>query len=595
MLDAMRSGILADLDGLLAADPADLLGFASSLADMMSEPENALAAGKRDPDAPTLTDFIHVLRTIETRQTDSLLLVLKEMQDDEALRETVRREVAARRLPLHGWLLRLERLRPVRAIRLFDAWDDAGNIMIDLESPTRRPITIVALVDGTIGTAVKDAFLADETVADLVARLVDGDDSGVFATEDLSLADARARLTSAIARGREFFPPFENETWPGIRPFVEWMLRLMPDGGDAPEWVELSDSDRGAVVTAFLASPHAARLAPAERAVAGDIAETLIDFTSGVGDGNPLPWSPLRVEIFFKDWIMRKVVADAEYLRAIPGVLRAFVRFADAEIDRPESLTLRTLAEVDRLTGAYLREIGSGPSGGTSMLDVLTRMGVDIENDPEAQRLALLAGALGALSGIEEGVRDELVAALGGEDALATIDAAPLPDEPLILDGLAPDVADRLHRIDALSAPVATTLVGPELRTSARRLLRRLALTEPGLFQGSAKDTNTAGAVLWIAGHINDMLGTLGEGFTVTSLTRALKLASNPSTRAKTLLKALGVTDTWEWLDFPSLGDPALLTGQRRADLLAEIEEIDDESDDDEWFRSEIPPRPDPR
>ncbi|WP_454301847.1 hypothetical protein [Salana multivorans] len=597
---SLEQGLLDSLDQALDSGPERFLAFASSMAQEMSEPTNALVASERNPDLPSLEEFIHALRTVGVRQTDSFLLVLAEMVKHEVLRAAVRKEVAARRLPVAGWLLRLKNLRPVRAGRMVDAWGDASNIVIETDFPTRQPLSLIALVDGTVGTSLKDAFLGPVTVNEFLARAsADPDErDDQIVTELVSLADARAWLEAGIENGDHAFPPFETDTWPGIRPVVEWMLRLMPEGGQAPGWSELTEARREAVQNAFAGSPHAACLPAAHRDDAADIAGLLMDFTASLGDGDPLIWSPLRVEIFFKDWILRKVVADAAYLRAVPPVLRAFIQFADAERDFPGHLTRHTVDEVGVQEKDFLRQIGSRPSstsgplgnvdltghdlGGNSLLDVLTRMGVDVENDPEAQRLLALQAALATVADLDLRARDEIVAALGGEDALASVNGEPLPDEPLILDGVASDVVDRVRAIDALMVTVGTSLSGIELRTSARRLLRRLALAEPKLFRGTAKDANSAASILWITGHINSMFRSVTEGFTVRALTDALEITAAPSTRAKVFLRALGVKDIQDWMGFPRLGDPSLLIGEERERLLSDLQVIEDEMDDDD-------------
>ncbi|WP_454294957.1 hypothetical protein [Salana multivorans] len=250
---SLEQGLLDSLDQALDSGPERFLAFASSMAQEMSEPTNALVASERNPDLPSLEEFIHALRTVGVRQTDSFLLVLAEMVKDEVLRAAVRKEVAARRLPVAGWLLRLKNLRPVRAGRMVDAWGDASNIVIELDFPTRQPLSLIALVDGTVGTSLKDAFLGPVTVNEFLARAsADPDElDDQIVTELVSLADARAWLEAGIENGDHAFPPFETDTWPGIRPVVEWMLRLMPEGGQAPGWSELTEARREAVQNAF--------------------------------------------------------------------------------------------------------------------------------------------------------------------------------------------------------------------------------------------------------------------------------------------------------------------------------------------------------
>ncbi|QGK48821.1 hypothetical protein [Mycobacterium intracellulare] len=78
----------------------------------------------------------------------------------------------------------------------------------------------------------------------------------------------------------------------------------------------------------FFTSPDGARLDDPDRR---DLLESLLWYGTDYGPGDPLRWSPVRVEILLDDWIPRKIVAPVRYLAKAPELLRAFIRFAHAE------------------------------------------------------------------------------------------------------------------------------------------------------------------------------------------------------------------------------------------------------------------------
>jgi hypothetical protein len=166
----------------------------------------------------------------------------------------------------------------------------------------------------------------------------------------MSLADARAWAEDAIARAAISYPREESESWPASRALVEWILQDLPDGGTKyqhPQW----DSKATAGLTErFFASPYGAKLDDADHR---GLLESLLWFGTDYGPGDPLRWSAEKVEILLWNWIPRKIVADAAYLAKAPALLRAFIRFAHAEVGIRDELTREALAMVDSLEPEY--------------------------------------------------------------------------------------------------------------------------------------------------------------------------------------------------------------------------------------------------
>jgi hypothetical protein len=78
-------------------------------------------------------------------------------------------------------------------------------------------------------------------------------------------------------------------------------------------------------VADFLASPEGAELAHDE--AASFICDALVDYRCDYGDGLPLRWSPIVVELCLFEHFTRRVSLDAEALAAVPEVLGRWVRY----------------------------------------------------------------------------------------------------------------------------------------------------------------------------------------------------------------------------------------------------------------------------
>ena len=100
----------------------------------------------------------------------------------------------------------------------------------------------------------------------------------------------------------------------------------------------------------FLASAQAADLDEVQR----DLVDPLVWFCAGHRSGDPLRWSPVVVEIALLDFFPRKVLVPPAELARVPGLIRAFVRFAHTERGVRPVHTDATVAAVDRLETEFL-------------------------------------------------------------------------------------------------------------------------------------------------------------------------------------------------------------------------------------------------
>jgi hypothetical protein len=86
----------------------------------------------------------------------------------------------------------------------------------------------------------------------------------------------------------------------------------------------ISDDERHDLIESFLAENDV--VAPED--VLRVLADTFVDFGDACLRGGVLAWSPGEVEHFLTEWVVRKVVLDADDREALPEVLRSWLTFA---------------------------------------------------------------------------------------------------------------------------------------------------------------------------------------------------------------------------------------------------------------------------
>lgn len=166
-----------------------------------------------------------------------------------------------------------------------------------------------------------------------------------------------------------------------------------------------------------------------------------------------------------------------------------------------------------------------------------------------------------------------LALVVGGEEQLTALDARPLPSEDLDLTGHAEDAAGRLVSIDHELTRVTELVLGPEVRTAARRLLVRAVAAQPALLRGVAGDEVMACAALTAVAKANDLVGS-GRVVPVSLLRTLFNLRSAPNDKVQALTRAVApqtpLLRAWErpLLDVPVVGTADLLVGSFREGVI---------------------------
>ena len=551
--------LLADVRRAIAdPHPLSMLTFVSTLLCVTDSRRNHPFAQPDTPDLAALTreELVGTFLDVPAPETSALLAVIAEMAGDDLLRARIRRELAARPKLEPAWPAQLSETSTYRAVRMSHVLGDGDSIMLGARLPGGYELTCVVYIDHNLGTLVKDAFVVPESIATMVAEFRRVTEDPDTRWDDISLADTRAWVDAAVELAAITFPPLETETWPACRALVEWITRGLPAGGTGYQRPQWDSAALAGLADQFFASPDGARLDDSDHR---GLLESVLWYGTDYGPGDPLRWSPVKVEILLDDWIPRKIVAPADYLAKAPELLRAFVRFAHEEVELRSDLTGETLAAINAWEPQYQQTIRSPRPQGPAAL--LAALGLDTEDMADTADMPF---GPEESENFKHSMLDWLALDVGGPIQLERLDDDPLPDEPFRWEGIPDDVTARVHEVLVLIDRCCEEMLDFEYRTACRRVLARVASSEPEVFRRKGRAETAAAALVWTVGKANDLFEQRTGGMQVSDLMNHFGLGqSSVAQRAATMLRAGGFHDDTYYV---RLGAPDYLVaaGRRR-------------------------------
>lgn len=537
MRSALRSG-----------DPLDLLAMISGFLEV-TDPRNRNPFDTEQR-RPTFDELLESLLDTPFAETTAALTAMRVLVPDKFTAARITRALETRTHPLPAWLNTLGQARAEPEVWfLTHVLGDGDDYLLGVTVPSGRALSALIYIDHNLGSVVKDAFVVPEPLEDLAIKLgrtmLDPDQS-LTRTDP---ATARAVIEGAIEHGSRLYPPPQSDTWPMCRPVIEWMLRLLPAGGLAPEIKEWTDAETGAIAEDFFSGPFGAAL---DRADERDLLDNLLWFGTSYATGDPLRWSPVTVELLLADWVPRKIMAEAAHLAKLPNLLRAYIRHCHGRLGIRSELTDETLAAVDAYEPDYQRTIRTTrPQGPAALLANLFSEAEWADEEPNTSTIML----------------ESLDRHVGGRLALQALDDDPLPDEPFQWAAIPSDIHHVLHQVLNACDQCADDLLDVEHRTAMRRFLSRAAATDPALFRRKASPTRGAAAIAWVICRANDTVASPRSGLAVADLLAHFDITGSVSQRAEPLLRANGI-DPHQLHGSMTLATPDLLTADKRHHLI---------------------------
>ncbi|MGY1722703.1 hypothetical protein [Blastococcus sp. SYSU DS0533] len=308
----------------------------------------AVAAADDDP-AGAFGNLVRSFSAADRVETSAALLAIATLTVDPDLRRRVRREIAERGHVVPQWLAELHRSQPVdRAVEVSSVFRDVDELLVAVTVPGGGPLTAVVAVDNERGAVATDGYVVAAPLDEVAGLVVEGDDPD-RRVSDIDPADARARLTHALAE-IDLGPGWvTSEQLVEVRPLVEWMLSLLPKGGQDTGLQDLSEEELAEIAEAFLASPFGPAWA---RGGLRPLVDEVVTAGSGNGIGDPLVWSRGNVRALLD---LDRGALDPAVLQVerAPELLRDLIRYGHAERGLRPQLTADALAEVDSRADAF--------------------------------------------------------------------------------------------------------------------------------------------------------------------------------------------------------------------------------------------------
>lgn len=574
-------------EALRAPEPTQFWVTAAPLVTILEEP------GELGDTLPGGVDLLQTMIEVNVAETTALLHMVAAMSRDDQLRERARAALPARRQPVPAHVSGLVDAQ-VSLARVFgDSFGD--NHMVELTLPGQVRATLMLYVTRVPHLYLKDAYVVPSPLWQVQEHFAQTMAAEGFVLDDALMEPEPAQVRTALEQALAGIhpdiakEPEEEDQWPMLRPFVEFVISRMPVGRtgydehglligqdpgsrlggggptpstplatpggafeDAPDfpWTAEDGSD---LAQSFLESPQAADLAQHE--LTASVARSLMLIAAEYTE-DPLGWDLDAVR-----WALEEALPDEPFLpRAaidlVPTVLPALVAWSHevSGVDQDTSQTI--LAAMPPLLGA-LPERWEAPSARARRTDGALDLAL-ANHDPVLLHSASLA------------------IHIGGFEELDELDSAPLPTEPLQIAAIPPDLQDTAQEIDAhlvagldqlfeAMLGVGGRVLGPEFLTACRRFLVRVAVHDPAVLRRRASSRTTAAAIAWILGRGNQLVGHSPAPVRTGDLMSAFDQKATPGQRADSLTRAAGLP---QGLQGVVLGSAELLVASAREELI---------------------------
>ncbi len=261
-------------------------------------------------------------------------------------------ELRRRGVRAPSWVAKLDPVRIVGAWAACDPFGDQEAVLLAFAHDDLPPHTFQLLVDHNLGGMVKEGFLTDTALEQL---LDEWRPSGGWSFQAVDPAHAAAKVRLGLMIRDHCSDAPESRSLEDCRIVLDARLRLFPErpiGHPEP----FDEKARSRLVEAFFSSPESTGV-PDD----GRLARMIIDYRCDSCGEDPMRWSPMVVLLFLLDWLPRSVSLPPDAVERVPAVLRAWVRFASKRRSLASHLTEEILATIGEVQDDYLEAV-QGPA-----------------------------------------------------------------------------------------------------------------------------------------------------------------------------------------------------------------------------------------
>lgn len=262
-----------------------------------------------------------------------------------------------------------------------DPYGDQRGYYARFRYPGRDPHTMIALYDVNLGGIVKDSSFG-YTKGDLRSKFIEDRMEHV----EVDPQEMATEILAGIAMGDMYIDNAWTEDFKKTRALLLARMSELVDEMPAsiPEEREpVTEETRKALVAEFVRSGHSTGSEAEE-----SILDHCLTYRCDYCDGDPLRWSPIAVELFMVDFLPRKVSLDTLEVRALPPVLKAWVRFALTKRGLEERWIADAEAAVDRWAPEFKKQVTDPENFGMAkaMGHAMMSAGVDLTDQRAVDR-----------------------------------------------------------------------------------------------------------------------------------------------------------------------------------------------------------------
>lgn len=289
-------------------------------------------------------------------------------------------ELQRRGVRAPSWAAKLRQIRVVGAWTAGDPYGDQEAVLLAFAHAGMQPHTFQLLVDHNFGGMVKDGFLTDTALEQVLDEWYpSGHPSEAWVFQAIDPAEAASKVRRGLKVRDHCLDVPESKSLQDCRVLLDARLGLFaePPAGH-PE--QLDAAARDELVQAFFSSPEAAGI-PDD----GRLVSMLVDYRCDFCGEDPLRWSPTVVLLFLLDWLPRKVTLLPETIPLVPAVLGAWVRFAGKRRELPPNLIEEIVVTIAEAEGDYLEAVEDPANFGPAKAAVgaMLKDGVDVTDEAE--------------------------------------------------------------------------------------------------------------------------------------------------------------------------------------------------------------------
>ncbi|MGH8963233.1 MAG: hypothetical protein ACRDWT_18920 [Jatrophihabitantaceae bacterium] len=248
------------------------------------------------------------------------------------------------------WTALLGEVRCVQASQVIDVWGDQASVLCTFERAAKRHGLLVLIDYNHLGGWVKDLGITDDVqTVRREMRRAQLDSGGIARFEELAPEQVRSLIEAGIAATDMTMDPDAGEDYSDLRLLALARCRAMPGPVPALPVADLTDAERDRIVEEFVRET----VGSTDSSAARYCARLIVDYGCDYDAGQPLRVSPAKLETLLLGYLPRKVIFDEDDRAALPGVVRAWTRWAGKRMQLPPAAVDALDEAVDAILGGF--------------------------------------------------------------------------------------------------------------------------------------------------------------------------------------------------------------------------------------------------